>query len=160
MSTHDNATRTGASANRTFGYLFGAVYLLVGAVGFFITRGVEFAATEGKDLIVFELNPLHNVVHLGVGALLVAGAAAGAAAARKTNILVGVTYLAVGIAGLFLAGDNNESNILAINQPDNALHFATALLALGVGLLADRDRHEVSGSSTTMSSSRGSRQRI
>ncbi|MGH2771615.1 MAG: DUF4383 domain-containing protein [Actinomycetota bacterium] len=116
--------------NRGFGYIFGAVYVLVGAVGFAITSGVEFAATEGKNLLFFEVNPLHNIIHLAVGALLIGGAAAGAIMSRRVNLLVGVVYLLVGALGLFLVG--NEFNILALNHPDNGLHFATALLAIAV----------------------------
>jgi hypothetical protein len=120
------------SNNQLFGYAFGATYLLVGLVGFAVTGGVDFAATEGKDLVLFALNPLHNVVHLAVGALLVLGARAGASASRSVNVLVGAVYLAVGVVGLFLVG--SEANIVALNHPDNALHLATAVLALGVGL--------------------------
>jgi hypothetical protein len=49
---------------------------------------------------------------------------------------VGAVYLAVGAAGLFLVG--TEANIIALNGADNVLHFASALLLLGVGLGADK----------------------
>ncbi|GDY32193.1 DUF4383 domain-containing protein [Gandjariella thermophila] len=120
------------SPNRLVGGVFGAVYVLVGAVGFAITRGADLAATSGPQLIIFELNPLHNVVHVLVGGLL-AGAALGAArASRVVNTLVGAVYLVVGVAGFFVAG--SHLNILAVNQPDNLLHLASAALLLGVGL--------------------------
>ena len=128
---------TGTSVNRMFGYAFGAVYVLVGLVGFAVTSGVGFLATRGKDLVIFEVNPLHNVIHLAVGALLIFGASRGTERARGVNTLVGAVYLLTGVLGLFLAG-NEDLNILAINQPDNALHFATAALALAIGRLADR----------------------
>ncbi|MGH2654113.1 MAG: DUF4383 domain-containing protein [Actinomycetota bacterium] len=118
--------------NQRFGYLFGAVYIVVGLAGFAVTGGVDFAASRGDELIVFEVNPLHNLVHIAVGGLLVLGAAGGASAARGVNGLVGATYLVVGIVGLFMVGES--WNFLALNHPDNALHFASALLALGVSL--------------------------
>jgi hypothetical protein len=114
--------------NQRFGYVFGAVYVLVGLLGFAVTGGTELAASRGEELIVFEVNPLHNLVHLGVGALLVGGAAAGVRASRALNGLVGVTYLLVGIVGLFMVGE--AWNFLALNQPDNLLHFATAAVAI------------------------------
>jgi hypothetical protein len=120
------------SNNQRFAYSFGAAYLLVGLVGFGVTGGVDFAAPDGKDLLLFGLNPLHNVVHLAVGGLLVLGARAGASASRNVNVLVGAVYLVVGVVGLFLVG--KDANIVALNHPDNALHLATALVALGIGL--------------------------
>ncbi|MDM7855687.1 DUF4383 domain-containing protein [Cellulomonas alba] len=126
----------GQSPNRIIGTAFGAVYLLVGIAGFFVTPGVDFAATSGKTLIVFAVNPLHNVVHLLIGAALLAAALASASAARAVNTTVGAVYLLVGIVGLFLVG--SSANILALNGADNVLHFASAVLLLGVGLAADR----------------------
>lgn len=120
------------SLNRQFGYVFGAVYLLVGIVGFFLTGFDGFAATEGPQLIVFRVNPLHNIVHLLVGALLLAGAAGGVQRAKSVNILVGAVYLLVAIVGPFITG--TELNILALNTADHILHALTAVLALAVGL--------------------------
>ncbi|HEY8200841.1 MAG TPA: DUF4383 domain-containing protein [Actinomycetota bacterium] len=119
------------SNNQRFGYLFGAVYILVGLVGFLVTPHVSFAATEGKNLLLFGVNPLHNLIHIAVGGLFVAGAAAGAAWSWKVNTLIGGVYLAVGAIGLFAIG--SSLNILALNQPDNALHIATAILGLAIG---------------------------
>ena len=118
------------------GTVFGAVYLLVGLAGFAVTGGVGFAATEGKPLILFDVNPLHNIVHLLVGALLVLGARGGVKAAKGTNTLVGGVYLVVGLVGLFLVGSG--ANILALNSADNVLHLASAILLLGVGLSQDK----------------------
>jgi hypothetical protein len=129
MATTSVKTR---SLNRLLGFGFGAVYLLVGLVGFAITSGVGFAHDHGKDLIIFELNPLHNVVHIAIGLLLGLAAYKGTAAAAAANSLVGGVYLLVGVFGLFLT--NSSANILAINHPDNALHLATAAVLLAVGL--------------------------
>ncbi|MQA85991.1 MAG: DUF4383 domain-containing protein [Streptosporangiales bacterium] len=124
------------SANRWVGYVLGAVYLLVGAVGFAITIGVGFAAAEGRQLIIFELNPLHNIVHLLVGALLLGAALRGTTSAKAVNTLVGGVYLLVGVAGLFVIG--SALNLLALNSWDNVLHLASAVLLVGVGVAADR----------------------
>jgi len=124
------------SVNRLVGGIFGVVYLLVGIVGFFITSGVDFAGTEGKLLIVFEVNPLHNIIHLLIGALLVAGAASSVRAAKSANTAVGAVYLLVGVVGLFLV--NSSANIIALNGADNVLHLGSAILLLAVGLGADK----------------------
>ncbi len=122
------------SVIRLIGGIFGAVYLMVGIVGFFITPGVDFAGTEGKNLLFFEVSPLHNIVHLLIGALL--GAAASVKAAKSANTAVGAAYLLVGIVGLFLVG--SSANIIALNGADIVLHFGSAILLFAVGLGADR----------------------
>ncbi|WP_225752981.1 DUF4383 domain-containing protein [Actinotalea sp. Marseille-Q4924] len=126
------------SPNRLVAGVFGVVYLLVGAAGFVVTTGVDLAATDGATLILFEVNPLHNVVHLAIGAALLASSVRSAAAATVANTVVGAVYLVVGLVGLFLIGSG--ANILALNGADNVLHMASALLLLGVGLAGDRER--------------------
>jgi hypothetical protein len=113
------------SPNRLVATVFGAVYLVVGALGFAVTGGVGFIATEGGLLLgIFEVNPLHNVAHLLIGAAL------------TTNAIIGAAYLLLGIVGFFLVG--TAANILALNTFDHFLHLASALVLLGVGIGAER----------------------
>lgn len=124
-----------SSPNRLTAAVFGAVYLLVGLAGFLVTSGVQFAGTDGSTLLIFEVNPLHNIVHLAIGlALLLASRAT--SSARAVNIAVGAVYLLVGVVGLFLL--DSAANILALNGADNVLHLGSALLLLVVGLTQDR----------------------
>ena len=126
------------SPNRLVGVVFGAVYVLVGLLGFAVTGGVSFFATEGGLLLgIFAVNPLHNIAHLLIGAALLVAGLAGARAAKGTNTAVGATYLLLGIVGFFLAG--TALNILALNTADHVLHLASALVLLGAGLGAERE---------------------
>ncbi|MEX2620161.1 MAG: DUF4383 domain-containing protein [Egibacteraceae bacterium] len=126
------------SVNQIFGYAFGAVYLLVGLVGFLVTGGVGLAAPDGALLLgIFEVNPVHNVVHLLIGAAFVAGAVGGTATARMVNTAVGAAYVAVGVFGVAVPAAS-PVNFLALNVADHVLHFGTGALALAVGLKADR----------------------
>jgi hypothetical protein len=125
------------SPNRVVATVFGAVYLLVGLLGFAVTGGVGFIATEGGLLLgVFQVNPLHNVAHLLIGAALLIAGFVGVAAAKAVNSVVGGAYLLLGIVGFFLAG--TSANILALNTADHFLHLASAIVLLGVGLGAER----------------------
>ncbi|ACQ81402.1 conserved hypothetical protein [Beutenbergia cavernae DSM 12333] len=124
-----------SSPNRLLAAIFGSVYLLVGLAGFAVTGGVGFAGTEGATLIVFDVNPLHNIVHVGIGAALLI-ASRSVAGGRATNTTIGAVYLLVGVLGLFLA--SSSLNILALNTADNVLHLASAVLLLAVGLSQDR----------------------
>lgn len=125
------------SPNRLLGVVFGAVYLLVGILGFFFTSGVDIFATEGGLLLgIFEVNPFHNVAHLLIGAALLFSGLANVKAARTTNTIVGAAYLLLGLVGLFIL--ESAANILALNGADNVLHFASAAVLLAVGLGADK----------------------
>lgn len=131
------------SPNRLLGTIFGAVYILVGLIGFAVTGGVGFVATEGGLLLgIFELNPLHNVAHLLIGAALLIGGLTSAVAAKAANTTVGAVYLLLGIIGFFIVG--SALNILALNTADHFLHLASAIVLLGVGLTADKTAHVAS----------------
>ena len=59
------------SPNRLLATVFGAVYLLVGLLGFTATSGVGFFDVKGGLLLgIFEVNVFHNVAHLLIGAAL------------------------------------------------------------------------------------------
>jgi hypothetical protein len=125
------------SPNRLLGTVFGAVYILVGLLGFTVTNGVSFFATEGGLLLgLFEVNIFHNVAHILIGAALLLAGLSNVKAARAVNSTIGFAYLALGFAGLLLVG--SALNILALNAADNVLHFASAVVLLAVGLGADK----------------------
>ena len=124
------------SPNRLLATVFGVVYLLVGLAGFAVTGFGDFAGTNtGDKLIVFEINPLHNIIHLAIGALLLLASRA-VSTAKGANTLVGAVYLLVGIVGLFIL--DSSANILSLNSADNVLHLASAIVLLGVGLSQDK----------------------
>ena len=125
------------SPNRLVATIFGAVYILVGLLGFAVTGGVGFVATSGGLLLgIFEVNPLHNIAHLLIGAVLLIAGLTRVAAAKAANTTIGAVYLLLGIVGFFLVGTG--ANILALNTPDHFLHLVSAIVLLGVGLAADK----------------------
>jgi Domain of unknown function (DUF4383) len=109
---------------------------LRGLLGFVFTGLAGFAAPSDDKLLLFGVNPLHNLVHLAVGALWLASSRT-EASARAVSILIGAVYLLVGVLGLFING-SSDLNLLNINQPDNALHLASAALGLYFGLAGRR----------------------
>ena len=126
-----------SSPTRLVATIFGAVYIVVGLLGFAVTAGIPFISTDGGLLLgIFEVNPLHNIAHLLIGGALLAGGLVSTRAAKTVDIIVGATYLLLGIVGFFLVG--TPLNILALNTADHFLHLASAIVLLGVGLAADR----------------------
>ena len=136
-----SAGNTGTAGSKTLPEIlslaFGAVYLLVGIVGFFITGFDDFFAhnTEEK-LLFFEINGMHNVVHILIG---VAGLVLGRtlAGARTYGWLLAVGYGAAFVYGLIALGE--EWDFLSINGADNVLHLATALVGLVIALMPVRN---------------------
>lgn len=127
------------STTRTIAGLFGAVYLVVGALGFTVSGGHHAFGQDGGKLVgLFEVNAAHNVAHLAIGLALVLAARASIKASRVALIIIGSAYLALAVLGTFLVGGDNHFNILALNAADNVLHLGSAALLLAVGIWADR----------------------
>ncbi|MGH3655615.1 MAG: DUF4383 domain-containing protein [Micromonosporaceae bacterium] len=139
MTTQSSSTGAlaGRKVNPLAGGVLGAVFVLVGLLGFLVSGGHPAAGAEGGLLLgIFEVNLLHNVVHLAVGAALAGGAIAGVRASKAVNTLVGGVYLAVGLVGLLIIG--GAADIIALNGADNGLHIVSGLALLAVGLGTDR----------------------
>ena len=136
-AARNTGTGRGKTVPEILALAFGAVYLLVGVVGFFITGFDDFFAhnTEEK-LLFFEINGMHNVVHILIG---VAGLVLGRtlAGARTYGWLLAVGYGAAFIYGLLAIG--KEWDFLSINGADNVLHILTALVGLVIALLPVRN---------------------
>ena len=122
---------------QTFCLVTGIVLIAVGVLGFIIGgAGAEFSTgpgVSGEELIVFEVNAWHNIVHLATGAFLVFMAAS-ARSAITGALVFGVVYVVVTIWG-FIDG-NDILTIVPINTADNFLHLALALVALAIGISA------------------------
>ena len=130
MADSTSGTR---SVNSTVAAVFGAVYTLVGIAGFFVSE--TFAGRDDNTLLGFEVNHLHNIVHLLIGLALL-GASRRTATARSANLAIGITYLALAVLGPFITG--TELNIVALNGPDHVLHLLSGALLTAVALLADK----------------------
>lgn len=116
---------------RALALAFGAAYTVVGIVGFFVTGFDDSFGHAGEELVGFEINPLHNVVHvvIGVAGLLLARTLAGA---RTYGWLLGIGFGAAFVYGL-LAVDASW-DFLAINWADNVLHAISAAVGFAIAL--------------------------
>jgi hypothetical protein len=124
------------SPNRLVATIFGAVYLLVGVLGLFVAGGSIAGPDGGLLLGIFQVNHLHNVAHLAIGAALLLAGLRSTPSAKAVNVTVGAVYLLLGVVGFFLVG--TALNILALNTADHILHLASAIVLLGTGLALDR----------------------
>ncbi len=144
--TYGNAGDTraaGRSTLETAALAVGAVFLLVGVLGFIpgITTNygdMTFAGHEsGAELLgVFQVSILHNVVHLLFG---VAGLALGRTWSGARNFLIGggIIYLVLWLYGL-LIDHESAANFVPVNTADNWLHLLLGLGMLALGYLLSR----------------------
>src|SRR5579884_3630253 len=123
--------------NRLLAMILGWVLLLVGVIGFIpgITTNApgpftgHDTANPTKVLGIFEVNTLHSIVHALSGIFLLIGAyAAGGANARMFNIILGVVYVVVFLAGFVPA----IADLVAINGLDDGLHIVLGIVLLAV----------------------------
>lgn len=128
---HTTSTAITKSPNRLVAAVLGAIFLLIGIIGLFVA-GDHIVSTEGVSLLGFEVNQLHNIVHIVIGGVLLAAGLKSVSVAKKANATVGAVYFLVGVIGLFII--NTSLNILALNAADNVLHFVSAAVLLAVAL--------------------------
>jgi hypothetical protein len=126
-----DATRAGDAKTpaQIFAYLAGAVLVLVGIVGFIVDSTFETgSAINGDKLLgIFEINGIHNIVHIASGLLLLAVAPKRALA--KTGVLAfGVIYGIVTVIGLI--DGETVLGLIPVNGADNVLHIALTVAAL------------------------------
>jgi hypothetical protein len=125
--------------------LAGAALLVAGLAGFLADASFDTGdGIEGGSLIGFEVNGIHNLVHVASGLLLLA-AFRRRDTARAVAIAFGATYALVALIGL-IDGDD-VLGLLPINSADNALHVGLALIGLVLGLVS---RNADRAHSTTM----------
>ena len=137
MSASTPTRRVGPAT--VFAWVFGIAFVVAGVWGFVETGFGDWTATEVDTAVLwFEVNPLHNLVHLLVGGGLVAGAATGETPSRIVTLLVAVVYAVVGFGGFWAEGQ--EWNHLAVNTADNWLHLGTAALGFAAVIASDRAR--------------------
>lgn len=118
--------------------LIGAAYVAVGFVGFFITGFDAFLRDTGETLLFgfASINPMHNIVHILIGAFLIAMTRFSTASTEGALMGVGLFYITAFVIGV-TAPDN--LTILAMNgagDGENLVHIVTGITALSAGLLS------------------------
>jgi hypothetical protein len=126
MAATNRGTGAGRPWPQTLGLAFGAIYLLVGIVGFFVTGFDNFAGNEQDEMLLFfMINPLHNIVHIliGVAGLALSRTLSGA---KTFGLLLAVGYGLAFVYGVIAVG--KDWDILNINWADNILHILSAVV--------------------------------
>ncbi len=107
--------------------LIGAVFVVIGLLGFFMD----------PILGIFEVDTLHNIVHLLSGVLAIWMASMGEASAKSYAKIFGVIYAVVAVVGFYQM--DTVLGLISVNMADNWLHAALALVFLWLGFTGKKD---------------------
>lgn len=107
---------------RTVAAVFGAVYIVAGISGFVL---------ESPLFGLFDVNLLHNIVHIVIGAVLLYGATSTPAAVMATR-RVGVLLVVLGVLGIPFP---DGFDIVPLGGNDIWLHLASGAILLAAGFL-------------------------
>jgi hypothetical protein len=143
MTTDRNAVEP-RSTLRTAALLVGAVFLLVGVLGFvpgITTHYGDFGAagpdSDAQLFGAFQVSILHNIVHLlfGVAGVVMSRTNEGS---RLFLIGGGVIYLVLWIYGLVI-DKTSDANFVPMNSADDWLHFVLGVGMIGLGVALSRN---------------------
>lgn len=116
---------------RNVAIVLGVILVLVGLLGF----------VNNPVLGIFAVNPLHNVVHIVTGAVLLIGAYSSLGSSMALKI-IGVVYAIVAIVGFFMVMDGMMLG-MAMNEADKWLHVVLAIVILIAGFALPSDEMRV-----------------
>jgi len=102
--------------------VIGIVFVVIGLLGF----------VNNPVLGLFAVNPIHNVVHIVSGLVLLGGAFSSLGSGMALKI-IGVIYAIVAILGFFMMGADGMMLGMAMNPADQWLHVVLAIVILAAG---------------------------
>lgn len=109
-------------------WVFGGVFAAIGVLGF----------VQGDTVLgIFDVDALHNVVHLVTGLVFLAVAWKYMEHASMAFKVFGVVYAIVAVLG-FIQGDT-ALGLIVVNMAGNVLHLVVAAAALYIGFMMKDD---------------------
>ncbi len=120
--------------------VLGWIFIVIGVLGF-----IPGITSDGMLIGVFEVDAVHNIVHLITGILAVWLARKGEDSARSYAKVFGVIYAVVTLWGLLIS--DSVLGFINVNGLDNILHLVVAVLFLWVGFAGRKEMAASMGSS-------------
>ena len=142
-TARDPSPERSRSPAQLFCLVVGATLVLVGLLGFLVepkfdvSTGGDPGALDGENLIIFEVNGWHNVVHILSGVFLLA-LMGRHRTARTAALAFGAIYGVVTVIGLIDGKD--VLGLFPVNPADNILHILLTVTAFAAALAPTRDR--------------------
>jgi hypothetical protein len=120
------------------GVAFGAFYVALGVIGFFITGfGGALTGEHGDAILGVSINQFHNLVHLGIGLFLVIMSMQKSDAAGEGAVMgVGLFYVVAFVIGVIASDNLTIIGMRGADDPANFFHLLSGVTLLVVGLLS------------------------
>jgi hypothetical protein len=117
---------------KSFGMLFGLVFLVIGILGF--VPGISPPDANGMPMLlhIFMVNTAHSVVHIASGVIFLLASMSGAGAARLWFQIFGLVYALVAVLG-FMTPNGMLFGLISNNPADTWLHVVLAVVMLLIG---------------------------
>ena len=118
--------------------LIGGAYVAVGVLGFFITGFGNFLQDTGDSLLFgfASINPMHNLVHVAIGAFLIIMSRASTPTTEGALMGVGLFYIVAFVIGTVAADNLTILSMNGAGDGENLVHIVTGVTALTAGLLS------------------------
>lgn len=114
---------------RFIAILFGIGFIFAGVAGF-----MPAFTTNGALLGIFEVDTMHNIVHIVSGVIAIM-AATSFRFSKLYFLVFGAVYTVIAIVGFARGGD---LFLMHVNMADNFLHLGIGVLSLFLGYYASK----------------------
>ena len=127
----------GESLAQRIGPLFGALYVGIGIVGFFVTGFDNFLQDTDEALFGFSINPMHNLVHLAIGAFLIIMSTRSSMPAAEGAVMgVGLFYVVAFVIGSISKDNLTIISMYGYTDLENYNHLVNGVALLSLGLIS------------------------
>lgn len=127
----------GTSLAGRVGPIIGGFYVAIGIVGFFVTGFDNFLANTDEALLGFSVNPMHNLVHLTIGAFLIAMTTGFSTAVAEGAMMgVGLFYVTAFVIGTTAPDNLTIISMYGAGDLENLNHIVNGILLLTIGLIS------------------------
>ncbi len=125
------------SLAQRLGPLFGAFYVAFGVIGFFVTGFHGWMRDTPDTVLGLSINPFANLVHVGIGAiLLLMTTLASAPAAEGAMMGVGLFFIVAFVIGITTPDDLTILSMHAKSDIQNLHHIVSGVALLTIGVLS------------------------
>jgi len=127
----------GTSLAGRVGPIIGAFYVAIGIIGFFFTGFGNFLSNTPDSLLGFSINPMHNLVHLLIGAFLILMTTRSSTPTAEGAMMgVGLFYVVAFVIGVLAPDNLTILSMTGAGDLENFNHLVNGVLLLVTGLLS------------------------
>lgn len=129
----------GMSLAQRVGPIIGGFYVTIGIIGFFVTGFDNFLRNTPDELLGFSVNPMHNLVHLAIGAFLIVMSTRFSTPVAEGAVMgVGLFYVVAFVIGVTAPDNLTIISMYGAGDLENLNHIVNGVLLLTVGLISSR----------------------